>query len=363
MKKRIILLTAAAIWTGMAVAGNPDRAGQAGATELLVNPWARSSGWFGANSASITGIESMHLNVAGLAFTRKTEVVFAHTNWLGGSGIGINTAGIAQKVGETGTLGISVMSMSFGEIPITTFDLPDGGIGNFKPNYLNIGVSYAKAFSNSIYGGVTVKIVSQNIANLKASGFCFDAGIQYVTTLGDRTKELKKNNLRFGIALRNVGPTMSFSGDGMSLNGTVNATGSSMTLEQRSSNFELPSLLSIGLTYVQRFNPQHSLNISGTFTSNSFSNDNFAGGLEYSWKGILMLRGGYNYQKDITNKEIAHIAYMGPSAGATIEVPITKSRTTDDGRTKGGMTFGIDYSYRATYNFGGIHSFGARINL
>ncbi|MBK5284896.1 MAG: DUF3308 domain-containing protein, partial [Bacteroidia bacterium] len=31
------------------LAGNNDRAGQAGATELLINPWARSSGFGGAN--------------------------------------------------------------------------------------------------------------------------------------------------------------------------------------------------------------------------------------------------------------------------------------------------------------------------
>jgi len=28
-----------------AAAGNKDRSGQAGASELLINPWARSSGW------------------------------------------------------------------------------------------------------------------------------------------------------------------------------------------------------------------------------------------------------------------------------------------------------------------------------
>jgi hypothetical protein len=34
-------------------AGNKDRAGEAGASELLINPWARSSGWGGANTASV----------------------------------------------------------------------------------------------------------------------------------------------------------------------------------------------------------------------------------------------------------------------------------------------------------------------
>jgi hypothetical protein len=68
------------------MAGNSDRAGQAGATELLINPWARSSGFAGANTASVRGLEAQYLNVAGLAFTRKTEVLFANTQWLVGSG-------------------------------------------------------------------------------------------------------------------------------------------------------------------------------------------------------------------------------------------------------------------------------------
>ena len=61
-----------------AMAGNPDRAGAAGATQLLINPWARSAGWGLANSASIRGVEAMYGNVAGLAMVNKTEVLFTN---------------------------------------------------------------------------------------------------------------------------------------------------------------------------------------------------------------------------------------------------------------------------------------------
>ena len=63
-------------------AGNEQRAGQAGASELLINPWARSSGWAAANVACVRGLEGMFNNVAGLAFTPKTELIFSRTNWL-----------------------------------------------------------------------------------------------------------------------------------------------------------------------------------------------------------------------------------------------------------------------------------------
>ena len=68
-----VLLTAVMILPLASLAGNKDRSGQAGASELLINPWARSSGWGGVNVANSFGLESIYTNVAGLAFTQKTE--------------------------------------------------------------------------------------------------------------------------------------------------------------------------------------------------------------------------------------------------------------------------------------------------
>ena len=59
------------------VAGNPDRQGEAGANELLFNPWARSAGLHSMNTASIMGVEAMRLNIAGLARVPGTELLIA----------------------------------------------------------------------------------------------------------------------------------------------------------------------------------------------------------------------------------------------------------------------------------------------
>ena len=87
MKRILAILTTATLLTGTTVyAGNPDRRGEAGAYELLMNGWARSSGFWSMNSANIKGIESERINVAGLAFTKKTEIAAAYTLWMQGSG-------------------------------------------------------------------------------------------------------------------------------------------------------------------------------------------------------------------------------------------------------------------------------------
>lgn len=334
-------------------AGNEDRAGQAGASELLINPFARSTGWGSANSASISGLEAMYMNVAGVSFTKRTEVVFAHTEWLVGSGTRINSFGLTQKVGEAGVLGLGIMSMGFGDIAVTTVEQPEGTGSFFSPRYMNIGLAYAKTFSNSIHGGISVKIISESVANATASGFAFDAGIQYVTRLGNKENPLRKDNFSFGISLRNVGAPMRFSGDGFSVRGLVSSTGTSLTMEQRSAKFEMPSLLNIGVTYIYRITEAHRLSFAGTFTSNSFSKDQFRGGLEYGFKQYFALRGGYVYEKGQTGDTNKTTAFTGPAAGATVEVPFG---------SKGG-SFAVDYSWVATKPFQGNHSVGVRINL
>lgn len=356
---RVSFIAVAAALVSLNVsAGNSDRAGQAGATELLINPWARSSGFASANSASIRGLEAQYLNVAGLAFTRKTEVLFTNTQWLVGSGVMINSFGVAQKIGDAGVVGLGVMNMSFGEIDITTADLPDGGIGTFSPNLLNIGLSYAKNFSNSINGGITVRVINQNISNLSATGVAFDAGISYTTRLGSKDKEKNKDNLQFGISLKNVGPPMKMEGDGLSVRGNVPGSDNSLTLEYRSAKYEMPSSLNIGVTYHWRDNKlQNRITGAGNFTSNSFSKDQVSLGVEYAFKELFMLRGGYVFQFGKGGEDIAASALTGPTAGASVQVGLGKKGSEKKSK------LGIDYSFRLTNPFAGVHSIGIRLAL
>jgi hypothetical protein len=340
-----VFLSAVLLLPLMTYAGNKDRAGQAGASELLINPWARSSGWGGVNIANSFGLESIYTNVAGLAFTQKTELIFSHTQWLKGSEIGINNFGFAQKLGESSVLGITVNTMSFGDLPITTTELPEGGIGTFSPSYMNINIAYAKAFSNSIYGGFNFKIISESISDVGAQGVAIDAGIQYVTG--------EKENIHFGISLKNVGPTMKFSGDGLSIRSFLPGQESQFTVEHRSAEFELPSQLNIGGSYAFIFNEMHTLTVAGAFVSNAFNKDQYILGAEYQLKNYLMLRGAYTYEDGI-NTNLSTTALTGPSAGVTVQVPINIEKNS---------LFSVDYSFRATNPFKGCHTMAVRLSF
>ncbi len=361
----ILIALTVSLLTTEAFAGNEQRVGSSGASELLINPWARSSGWGDANVSCVVGLEGMYQNIAGMAFTKKTELAFTNTQWMAGSGVIINSGGFATKVGETGVLGLSVMNMNWGKIDITTADLPEGGIGTFNPTFNTISLGYAREFSNSIYGGIAVKMISESISNVGASGFAIDAGIQYVTGLGkDKAGNRNRDNLKFGITMKNVGTTMKFTGDGLSFTG-FSENGTSMTIEHRSAEFELPSLIKIGFSYHFRLAPKvdevnetvtsdHNLMVAANFTSNSFTRDQYHLGMEYGFKEYFYLRGGYIYEDGILEVDTRATAFTGPTAGMTLQVPVNKENKS---------VLAIDYSYRFTNPFGGVHTFGARVTL
>lgn len=346
MNRTAVLLAAVAVLSsGTSRAGNPDRAGSAGATQLLMNPWARSSGWGLANTASVRGVEAMYGNIAGLSMVNKTELVFSNTR-ITDTGMNVNSIGFGQKLGSSGVLGVTATTFSFGELEVTTYDNPEGGRGGYKPTMANIGLAYSKSFSNSIFGGILIRVVSEATSNIRTSGICFDAGIHYVTGPTD--------NVHFGISLKNVGPAMQFSGDGLAVQGLLVQGSDQLTLEQRSGKFEIPSLLNIGAAYDWQVAELHRITFAGTFVSNSFTKDQGIVGIEYAFRKMVHLRAGYLYEKDITSAEERATWFTGPSAGVSIDLPFGQEKKS---------AAAIDYGYRTTNPFGGFHSVGIRLSF
>jgi hypothetical protein len=331
-------------------AGNPDRQGEAGAPELLMNPWARSSGLHTMTTSMISGVEAMRLNIAGLARLNKTEVVISNTTYLRGTGIHFNAIGLAQKIGKNSAIGLSFMSIDFGDIPVTTALQPEGTGSTFSPRFFNLGLGFSHIFENKVSVGVLVRAVSEAIQDATASAVCLDAGVQYVT--GDQ------DNFKFGISLRNIGGKMQFRGEGLSsevpfpgFDGTFGTT-----TNQRTSSFELQSVLNIGLSYDFYAGSPHRITPVVNYTSNAFSEDQIGGGIEYSFKELVMIRGGYKADFGTFNSENQREPlYTGLAAGVTLNVPVSKKANAPK--------IGIDYAYLATQIYDGSHTVSIRINL
>ncbi len=329
-------------------AGNPDRQGEAGAYELLMVPYARTAGLHLMNTAFISGVESIRLNVAGLARINKTEITLGSTQYLKGTGITMSALGLAQKAGKNGAFGFSLMALNFGDIPVTTTLQPGGTGSTFSPSFFNLGVSYSHIFENKISVGVTVRVISESLADVTASAVALDAGVQYVSG--------PQENFKFGISLRNVGSRMSFGGEGLSQQLKTASFDQEfpISFDNRSAAFELPSVLNIGISYDFYATEKHRLTVLGNFTANSFSEDQIGGGVEYSLDDLFMIRGAYKYDFG-SGDPITEPIYTGLSAGASVGIPFSKDNKN--------VRMSIDYAYRQTKIWDGTHNIGVRINI
>ena len=355
MNKRITLIaiTCFAFLTWESRAGNPDRQGESGAYELLLNPWGRSIGLHSMMTAGVRGVEAMSLNVAGLSrLNSGMEVGLSHSIYLGGTGLGVNSLGFATKLGETGTFGISLNAMDFGTIPVTTDQQPEGTGATFSPRFYNFGLSYAKTFEEKVSVGITVRLISESIADVSASGFSLDAGIQYMNGPKEYPQQFK-----FGVAVRNIGDRMKFGGQGLNRaiadNSGPNRT---LTYSINSAGFQLPSQLYIGASYDVLPDEKNKVTVVANFTSNAFSTDNIGAGVEFSLNNLFQLRGGYKYEIGATKSPAGatNSVYTGVCAGASVQVPLNKDK-------KNMLT--LDYGYLMSNPWNGTHNLSIKINL
>ena len=364
-RKIVFLALGTLIGAGSLFAGNDTKRGQGGAAELLINPWARSAGMAGATSGIIRGIESMGVNVAGLSAVRRTEFNFCSAMYLVGSDVRINSLGFGTKVGE-GVMGLTLSAFNLGDFLETTTENPDGTGIVFSPQIFNFGAAYSKNFSKRISAGLLVRGVSQSAYSASVFGLAFDAGIQYQTG--------KRKEFKFGVSIQNLGPKINFGGNDFTNRGTVQNVPYSQSVGLLTAAFEQPSMLNLGVGYdfyVESDVMKLKLTPCLNFRSNSFTSDQYQLGLQAGWDERFMLRAGYDYQEGVFSESSATNANLGPSFGAGVQLPFTRSKSGEmtpsnedlnEGAVKS-RVFGFDYSYTTTRYFGGTHRFALVLSL
>lgn len=313
----IVLMTLAA---GVLYAGSENRRGTAGAMELLLPVGSRGSALSGSVNAMAMGTDAIHWNPAGVVRTPGVEAMFSTFSYV--ADIRLNYFAFSSTFGDFGSIGISLRSLDFGEIPITTVESPEGTGGTFSPNFITGGLTISRAFTDRIFGGFTAKLVSENVIRTSATGIAFDFGVQYGST---------ETPLRLGVTLKNLGPSMKF--DGPDLENFSDIPGQEPGSRERAlrlpgAEFELPSTLEIGLGYDYKLANEHNLMLSGDFLNNNFGSDEYRLGVEYNFNERLYLRGGYAIAQNQDDN------IYGPSFGIGVNVPVEGSR------------FSFDYAYR-----------------
>lgn len=277
-KYLILVLVLVAVSLSSVYAGNSRRIGTAGAAELLIPVGSRGTAMGGAVVSNVSGVEAIYWNPAGLADLDGTEVMFTHQPYL--ADIDVNYFGLATRIYGFGTIGAAAKVVSIGDMEETTQGDPEGTGRSFSPTLSVMSLSYANILTANVSFGATAMFIHENIFEATATGVAFDVGFKY---------DPRWNGVSFGVAIKNYGPTMQFSGEGFYY--TVDG----IAVAGKSKDFELPSSINMAVSYDFLDNGPNFASLSGNFRSNNFYEDVYSTGLEYVYDGKYSIRGGYNF--------------------------------------------------------------------
>ncbi|HEX9615472.1 MAG TPA: PorV/PorQ family protein [Bacteroidota bacterium] len=336
-----VLALAVVLVVQHAVAGSGRRAGTAGAQELLIPVGGAGMALSGSFTPTVTGVEAMYWNPAGLSLlSGSAELMFSHMNYL--AAIGVEYAAAGAKMGESSVVGISVQSLDFGNIPVTTVDLPDGTGETYSPTFLTIGLTYSRMMTDKIAFGATAKLISESILRQTATGVAFDFGLQYRSSI---------SGLAFGVTLKNLGPTMKFGGP--DLESKVQLPGTEPGSQPRAlstlaQEFELPSTLDFGISYERQLQANLTTRLSTTFEHHNYSYDNIKLGVEFGYQSMVFVRGGYLLSADTPEDEKVYTF----TVGGGVHFNMAEN-----------LTFSLDYAFRQAEFFGDNQVFALKVGL
>ncbi|MCY4158366.1 MAG: PorV/PorQ family protein [Bacteroidetes bacterium] len=320
---------------------NTNRAGTSGAAELLVPLTARYSALGGATTsvlAGMNGLEALYANPAGLTNNQSTSALFSRLQYV--ADIGVNYFGLAQRFGDN-NLALTIAAWDMGELYRQTEANPEkSDDATFRVSFINVGLTYARTLTDRISAGATIKVVNESIDDLTATGIIFDAGMTYV---------VGESGLRLGVALKNVGNELQFSGTGLGRQVQLpdqQRDASVNTVQLESEGVQYPTLLNFGVAYERSITSNSSVTLLGNFRSNSFEDDDFSGAVELGYGNLLYLRGGYEY-----SRENNVTFYKGYSFGAGLQFQVA------------GTDLAIDYSLLPTDYFDNIQFITASVQL
>jgi hypothetical protein len=266
----ILTLTAA----GPLFASDP---GTTAADFLNLGAGPRAIAMAGAQTGLANDVYATYYNPAGLATLRTQEAAFAQTQYVQG----ISEENLAYALPQTryGALGLHLTYLNFGSIPGT--DAVGQSLGSVGASDMDLGLSYSRdLYHDERYGtelsvGATGKWIQERLDSTKATAYAGDLGVLFAP--GIKWGE-SLNGWKAGVALRNLG--------------------TSMTFDQES--FALPRQLAAGLSYTGGWRDE-SVTLAVDGQQPNAGSRNVGVGLEIWTLQAFVLRAGYTTEGDLGN--------------------------------------------------------------
>jgi Uncharacterised protein family (UPF0164) len=283
--KSILFATTVALLAGsqngraqlIPILGN-QRAGTAMAQFLKIGVGGRAVGMGESFVAVANDASALYWNPAGIAQMQKNEVIFSHVNWP--VDVQHEFFGYVHHLGGVNAIGASVTSLHTDDLAETT-EFQPFGTGRFVAfGDIAAGLTFARKMTDRFSVGVTVKYIEETLAELHARNVLVDFGTYYWTGFGSS---------RFAVSVVNFGTNIKPAG-------TVTFRDGTRTNSFQ--DFAPPTIFRIGFATEIIQNQQHQVTTAIQLNHPNDNAENVNLGVEYWWKSMLALRGGYRANID-----------------------------------------------------------------
>lgn len=318
--KKILLVISLITFAGEAKAQlfptlGGQRAGISTAQFLKIGVGSRSAALGEAFIAMANDVSALYWNPAGLVQTDENQIMFSHNSWI--VDIGHEFLGASYHLSSNDVLGVSLSALHMEDMKVTTEVNPFGTGEYFSYGDFAFSVSYARKMTEQFSFGATVRYIDETLDKLKMRGILIDLGTYYWTGLG---------STRFAVTISNFGNELSLDGNVKLFGGRENDNWQS---------FSPPTMFRIGFALEPYETENHRVTSSIQLNHPNDNSENVSTGIEYSWKEIFFLRGGYKFNVDEQNI----------SLGAGIKMDLDLA------------SFIFDYSFSNFERLGSVHRF------
>lgn len=345
---KIFSIIAVLILIHTAFAQKPMRVGTTAANFLEVGYGAAGNAMGDAYVSIAHDLSSAYWNPAGLAYMEKNEAMFVFQPWL----IDVNSsfAAVGIVLPDVGTLAISLISMDFGEMDVTTLEMQEGTGEQFSASDFTFGVSFGRKLVEWFSFGASAKYISSQIWHTEARAFAVDMGVIMNTGFFSSTGE-REHGLNVGMSISNYGTRMQY--DGIDLINPIDIkpdeAGNFRDVpgQFRLQEWELPLIFRLGTSIQPIYSDNHELLLSADALHPNNNNESVNLGAQYKFKsptfGDIYIRGGYKalFMDD---------SQYGPTFGFGIVTHMLHN-----------TGIKIEYAFRDIGVLGNAHSYGISV--
>lgn len=299
MKNIIIFLTGLILFlASYSRAQEPTRIGTTAAS-FLEYGYSTAGNAMGDAYVSIgRDLASIYWNPASGAYMEKNQVYFMYQPWLANINTSYASAGVV--VPNMGTLALSVISVDYGDMPVTNLAMQEGTGELFSATDMAFSLTFSRSLATWFSFGATGKWISSKIWHTNANAIAMDLGV-IINTGFFSPNDDRKHGLNIGMSISNYGTRMQY--DGIDLINPIdinlNESGNFRDVpgQFRLSKWELPLMFRIGASIKPFVTEYHELILAFDALHPNNNSESVNIGAQYSVTshsfGRVFLRGGY----------------------------------------------------------------------